>query len=150
MSKKKDLLSDAANDQNPKAFWNLLKAERKPLSLVIKPDDWFRHFSELLNPPLPTDIENGNYIEDEEQPLLQNEYLDRPISENEVLVAIKNLKTGKSPGIDGLISQFFKSDPEQICPYLTTLFNSYFEHGYFPPEWSSSIISPIHKKRKRE
>ena len=143
---KSDLLSDAANDKNPKAFWNLLKAERKPLSSAIKPNDWFRHFSELLNPPLPTDIENGNYIEDEEQPLLQNEYLDRPISENEVLVAIKNLKTGKSPGIDGLISQFFKSCPEQICPYLTTLFNSYFEHGYFPPEWSSSIISPIHKK----
>lgn len=65
-----------------------------------------------------------NYIEDEEQHLLQNEYLDRPISENEVLVAIKNLKTGKSPGIDGLISQFFKSCPEQICPYLTTLLNS--------------------------
>ena len=56
---KSDLLSDAANDKNPKAFWNLLKAERKPLSLVIKPDDWFRHFSELLNPPLPTDIENA-------------------------------------------------------------------------------------------
>ena len=26
------------------------------------------------------------------------------------------------------------------------MFNSYFEHGYFPPEWLSSIISPIHKK----
>ena len=77
---------------------------------------------------------------------MQNEYLDRPISENEVLVAIKNLKTGKSPGTDGLISQFFKSCPERICPYLTTLYNFYFEHGYFPPEWSSSIIGPIHKK----
>lgn len=27
---KSDLLSDTANDKNPKAFWNLLKAERKP------------------------------------------------------------------------------------------------------------------------
>ena len=47
---------------------------------------------------------------------------------------IKNLKTGKSTGTNGLISQFFKSCPEQICPYLTTLFNAYFEHSYLPPE----------------
>ena len=60
--------------------------------------------------------------------------------------AIKNLKTGKSPGIDGLNIQFYKSCADQLAPFLTRLFNFYFEHAFFPAEWSKSLLCPIHKK----
>ena len=76
----------------------------------------------------------------------ENELLDGPITEAEIIYAINSLKSGKSPGIDGLTIQFFKACSIHIAPYLSTLFNFYFDNGFFPPEWSKSILCPIHKK----
>ena len=35
-------------------------------------------------------------------------------------------------------------------PYLKDLFNTIYEEGSFPAEWSKSIIVPLHKKGSRD
>ena len=54
-------LSEAAQDKNPKVFWNFLKADRKASDSKSKLDDWFEHFSSILNPQQINDYENVNF-----------------------------------------------------------------------------------------
>ena len=75
-----------------------------------------------------------------------SEILDKPISENEVDEAINKLKLNKSPGIDGINSNFIKNAKPFLIKTLTTLFNHMYEKSIFPPEWNRTVIIPIHKK----
>ena len=84
---------------------------------------------------------------------IADDYLDKRITESEVLRAIRNLKTGKTgkpPGIDGLSIQFIKTSPQHLVPSLAELFNTFYDSGYFPPEWATSILAPIHKKGSKD
>ena len=107
LEKRSSMLSEAASDKNPKAFWTSLKSDREPRGIDIAFDDWFKYFSNLLNPDQQDIFQNEHINQD--HPPIENECLDSPITENEVLQVIKNLKTRKSPGIDGLNIQFYKS-----------------------------------------
>ena len=124
------MLSNAAKDKNPKAFWNFLKTGCTQPSNDIKLEDWFEHFLNLLKPHLENEAWDEYVALDDT--FIENEDLDKPITETEVLYAIQNLKTGKSPRIDGISSQFLKAFAEYIAPFLTKLFHFYFEHGFFP------------------
>ena len=48
------------------------------------------------------------------------------ITEGEVLTAINKLKTGKSPGTDGLNAAFYKKFEGHLTPLLTQCFNKAF------------------------
>ena len=120
----------------------MLRSERKPLTSDITPDQWYQHFHEVFN---PRNLQEDEYNYDDPVDRSDN-YLDRRITESEVLRAIRALKAGKAPGIDGLSIQFIKSSAQHLVPYLTDLFNNFYENGYFPPEWATSILAPIHKK----
>ena len=137
-------LANAASDKNAKAFWNMLRSERKPLTSHITPDQWYQHFLEVFN---PRNLHEDKYNYDDPVDISDN-FLDQRITESEVLRAItcRALKTGKSPGVDGLSIQFIKSSALHLVPPLTDLFNNFYENGYFPPEWATSILAPIHKK----
>ncbi len=47
-----------------------------------------------------------------------NVLCDAEISEDEIDLAIRQLTTGKSPGIDGLTNEFYKSFREMLVPVL--------------------------------
>ena len=56
-------------------------------------DRWVEHFSELLNQPTDVDM---NILDDiEQQPIIDS--LNDPITEEELVTALKNTKLGKSP-----------------------------------------------------
>ena len=74
------------------------------------------------------------------------EGLDHPISREEVLTAIRKLQTGKSPGPDGMISEFFKYSGDGVVDYLLKLFNVLFDSGVYPKSWTESVILPLFKK----
>ena len=120
----------------------MLKSERKPLTSDITPDQWYQHFHEVFN---PLNLQEDDHDYDDPADISDN-YLDQRITESEVLRAIRVLKTGKSPGIDGLSIQFIKISAQHLVPFLTDLFNNFYENGYFPPEWATVILAPIHKK----
>ena len=58
------------------------------------------------------------------------EELNLPLSREEILNAIKQLKNNKGPGQDKMINKFFIHGVHILLPYLDTLFNTIFNHGY--------------------
>lgn len=62
-------------------------------------------------------IDNRIDINDEE-------WCEAPLSIEEVEQAINGLNKNKSPGSDGLLSEFYVAFKEQIAPLLLQLFNS--------------------------
>ena len=65
----------------------------------------------------------------------------------EVYFPIKCLKRNKAPGIDGLISEFFKLfNSVHILSSLTKIFNRIYESGTFARAWSIGSIKPIYKR----
>ena len=49
----------------------------------------------------------------------QKESLDRPISVDEVKRAISSMKAGRSPGLDGFSSEYYKEYSDKLAPILT-------------------------------
>ena len=86
--------------------------------------------------------QNGNYF-----PADSAVFLNGPLSVAEVRSAIRKLKTGKIPGPDGLVAEFFKCNLDLISPILTLFFNKVFNSnsGNVPESWTRSLICPIHK-----
>lgn len=53
---------------------------------------------------------------------------DYNISQNEVLQAVRNLKNNKSPGCDGITSEFYKMFSTELAPFLTKVFTESIEN----------------------
>ena len=88
----------------------------------------------------------AEYAFDEEATIILDEMLDEPITGSEIRAFVMNLKNGKSPGIDGIPTEFFKVACDKFLPFLEILFNKLYNSSYFPNDWSISIITPIPKK----
>ncbi len=69
-----------------------------------------------------------------------------PITEKEVLSAILCLRSGKSPGLDGLTSEFYKYFAEQVAPILVKVFNTCFQNKSLTPSQHLAIIILLFKK----
>ena len=68
------------------------------------------------------------------------------ITIEEITCALKKLKSGKSPGPDGIPNEFFRNSKASLIPMLLFVFNAIFDAGVFPKEWGKGIIVPLHKK----
>lgn len=70
------------------------------------------------------------------------------ITTNEIKKCCKKLKNGKSGGPDNFLNEFFKygCEIDMFATVLCTLFNKFFDSGYFPETWSEGYVVPLHKK----
>ena len=75
------------------------------------------------------------------------EELDVPVSDEEILAAVKRLKRNKSTGIDNILNEYFIECADILLEPLKVLFNRILDNGVFPTNWSSGIIVPILKKQ---
>ena len=131
---------------NQNTFWKQIKSvfrKKAQQKHNISVDDWYEHFKFVLEKNDNDDFANDDVNE------VQNMYiddLDKPISKDEVLNAINKLKNQKAAGPDGMIGEFLKFSVNEISDYLVLLFNSLFDNGYYPVDWSESIILPLYKK----
>ena len=50
------------------------------------------------------------------------EFMNRPITSNEMETVIKNLPTNKSPGPDGFTGEFYETVREELTPILLKFF----------------------------
>ena len=76
---------------------------------------------------------------------LSDDILNVPFSQEEVINSLNSLKNNKSPGPDGIASEFLKTTKHYISPLLTKIFNQMLNTGIFPHTWGRSIICPIFK-----
>ena len=70
--------------------------------------------------------------------------LDQDISEEDILLAVKNLNNGKASGEDDRINEYTKSPVSQFLPIYVKLFNMIFSSGIIPDSWLIGIIKPIY------
>ena len=129
-----------SNVNDAKLFWKTLKTVKSNVRHVspICIDDWYKHFSNLFksvdtddNVPVVLDDDDDDDDDDD----LFVDILDSPISKDEILKCIAELKCAKSPGLDNVIPEFIISGQDILLPYLELLFNIIFETGIFPKSW---------------
>ncbi len=72
-----------------------------------------------------------------------NTYINRDLTIDEVRDTVMRAKSGKAPGLDGLMSDTFKNDAS--IELLTMLFNVCLLKHVIPTMWSLGLISPIPK-----
>ena len=69
-----------------------------------------------------------------------------PISMEELEEAIKSFITGKTPGIDGLSIEFYKTVFSIIKHELLQVLNNFYENGFIPAKYKVGLITLIPKK----
>ena len=113
----------------PKQFWRHINSYRKGKKAAtqdVTPEDFAEHFKNLSNNRnAQQNFESGEF----ENQNIEIEELDRPISLSEIRYAISTLKRGKSPGFDGLISDFFIDAKDFIAPFLLKMYNGILGKG---------------------
>ena len=124
----------------PRIFWKLLdkldhKSKNQPSP--ISGEKWKKHFISILQ----TKMENPNYPPDsvEEGPLDYN------ISTKELLKGSYILRPNKSPGFDTISNEMIKILVDTNPEIVVKLFNNILKTNAKIDEWTTSIITPIHK-----
>ena len=103
-----------ASVKSQRDFWEAahkVSFKRKFVRNDIAVDDWFHHFRTLLEKEVnnddiiysTTDDDDDNDDDDDE-----NHTLNRPVSEAEVLLALRKIKLRKVPGPDGIIGEIIR------------------------------------------
>ena len=129
---------------NPKEFWKLICTnEGSDVNSKIHINVLAEYFANLNK-------DDNTYEEYEVQRSVdksdfQNEFLNMPFHEDEIMTVLSSLKSGKSAGPDCLINEFFKMSRNSICGLFTKMFNVILKCGHIPETWSSGWIVPIYK-----
>lgn len=71
--------------------------------------------------------------------------MEKPVSSEEILVAIKHLKPNKTPGMDGLPGEFYKRFQIQLVEPLADTCNHILGTGILTPLWVDANIIVIPK-----
>uniref|UniRef100_A0A096MC09 Reverse transcriptase domain-containing protein n=1 Tax=Poecilia formosa TaxID=48698 RepID=A0A096MC09_POEFO len=75
-------------------------------------------------------------------------FCDQTFSLPEILGAIKHLKMNKSPGVDGLSSEFYKLFSKQLAPFLLQVYLESFVRGTLPATLTQGLTTLIPKPKK--
>ena len=76
------------------------------------------------------------------------EYCDLPLSQKEISDCFNLLKNNKSPGSDGLSSDFYKLFSQQLSPFLLQVFNESLFSSTPPASMTQGLINLIPKPHK--
>ena len=70
------------------------------------------------------------------------------IEETEIRDIVKDLKTGKAPGVDNIHAEFLQNMGGEGFKLLTKIVNKIYEHGKIHPDLVNNIFVPIPKVNK--
>ena len=73
----------------------------------------------------------------------------KPISQNEIVTIVDNMKNDTSPGVDDVDIKVIKYVICLICEPLSLIFNNCISTGIFPSKMKIARVTPIHKKGSR-
>lgn len=80
--------------------------------------------------------------------LSDKDYCDKALSLKEVIDSIVHLKNKKSPGADGVSSEFYKMFPNLFAPFLLRVFCERIDNHTLAPTLTQGLISLIPKPKK--
>ena len=113
---------------------------------AISPDEWFRHFSNLLGKP-PSNTESelryNEYFQNNVDKLSSN--LDQPFTKKDFIEAVRKLKNNKATCFDQVSNEMLKNGSEPLAKPLLLIFNTILKFNLYPNEWKKDILAPLHK-----
>ena len=93
---------------------------------------WHEHFSSLFAADdIDDDDSMGSYPEDAPTDEVQDILFSSPITESEIITAVRKLNVNKASG-GILVPQHFVFGLNKLLPYMIKLFNRLFMNGEFP------------------
>ena len=139
-------LRAAVRMRNAETIWRIIKRSSSSESFVkcsIKSEKWIQHFNQTLNyntlkkPEWQVDVDA----------LPDVPALDDPITEEEILEALRKIKSGRAPGRDGITGGVLKTFLafNSILKFFVRFFNLVLESGVFPSGWSNALIFTLYK-----
>ena len=143
---------DTLQSNDPKAFWKLYEelGDKKPrVKNPIAPKQWLNHFITLMNRNIQHTDKNVESMIDHFVSGFNYDssfILDNPFTNSEIIKAVRSLKNGKAPGIDGIRNEMLKVGTYPLAQVLTNLFNVILVNGIFPTSWRLSTLTVLHKK----
>ena len=81
--------------------------------------------------------------------ILSGDDLSSPLSEEEIITAISELRSGKAPGPDGVSLEMLSLGGEGTSHWLKFIFDTIWATESVPEDWQSQILVPLHKKGGR-
>ncbi|KAI8516418.1 hypothetical protein Bbelb_049990 [Branchiostoma belcheri] len=104
---------------------------------------WKEHFQQLLNRPSTV---NGAAIERLKQRPTRHD-LDSPPTIEELQKALKSLRSGKAPGVDGIPAEVLKHSGEVLHNELLWLYQRCWKDGAVPQDFKDAMIVTIYKRK---
>ena len=104
--------------------------------------EWRQYFEKLLNNNQNTNSDIDPSPADEDLPIKTSN-----ITQAEIRTAIKQLKSGKSPGCDtSITADALKYGGEQVEEILHNICDAVYTKQIPPKQWITNIILPLPKK----
>ncbi len=72
------------------------------------------------------------------------------VEQSEIMEAIRKLKLGKAPGLDGITAEMLKYGGEIVVDWMMWICNLAWEQSKVPEDWRKAIIVPLYKGKARE
>uniref|UniRef100_A0A8D8XXM4 Craniofacial development protein 2 n=1 Tax=Cacopsylla melanoneura TaxID=428564 RepID=A0A8D8XXM4_9HEMI len=132
---------------NKKSFIKKPVKNKDNQNVVVTEDQlqiWAEYFKELLNRDMP----DSNVIGGNDEVLLECDprINSNPPSRSEIIKAVKDLKNGKSPGIDNIPPEVLKACPETTAAMLQPLLEEIWHKETLPEDWQTGLLVKIPKK----
>ena len=152
----------------PKKFWRALKkmnfgkGKKQGRDLLQVYDEggsiksgeeaieiWKNHFAKVRGRSVDGDGETSGYqIDREEKGSAEfSQWLCEPISREEVLWALNEVKKDAAPGLDGVVMDMMLT--ERLFEVWVALFEVCWEHGMVPSSWRESVVVPVPKGKAK-
>ena len=103
---------------------------------------WSEYFEQLLN------VDDGRVAEisgAQMNGVLEDDLIDVDVTVEDVRKAVKKLKKGKSPGVDGITSEMLCFGGECMLEWLTRVCKVCVLEEKVPSDWVRAIIVPLYK-----
>ena len=139
---KANTLQDLKNS-DPKMFWKTI-TNRKRSKTNISTESFYNYMKNINK-------DNGQYNNDsvsyDNQELPEFDFINDPITVDEIRSNVQKLSNGKSNGLDQILNEHIKSTLHILMPVYYKFFNLVFDSGIIPESWTLGSIIPIYKNK---
>ena len=122
-------------------YWKQIKRPQIDNTEYVSAEQFRDHFSSLFE-ARNEDPEKHDYS----QYTRSVDVLDDEFTIKEIDQAVKHLKRGKAAESDDIKSDYILCEHNNLKYVMKELFNKLYSIGFFPTEWSTGVIVPIHKR----